>query len=69
MLRKLQVAEQENRRLAGDATGGDIQLSLPPSLMEQLLSFQREGVRLIVGAGGRGLIADEMGCGKTIQGI
>ena len=34
-----------------------------------LKPFQLEGIRFAVSRGGRALIADEMGCGKTIQAI
>ncbi|CAI5510126.1 unnamed protein product [Closterium sp. Naga37s-1] len=42
---------------------------LPIQLQRALLPFQREGVAFAVGRGGRCLIADEMGVGKTIQAI
>ena len=35
----------------------------------RLYAFQKEGVRSAVALGGRCLIGDEMGCGKTIQAI
>jgi len=40
-------------------------LRLPTRLARCLLPFQTEGVRFIVGKGGRAICADEMGCGKT----
>lgn len=43
--------------------------SLPPHLESALLPFQREGVRFGLERGGRCLIADEMGVGKTVQAI
>lgn len=39
------------------------------SLVNSLLSFQREGVNFSVSKNGRVLIADDMGLGKTIQAI
>ena len=54
---------------AGQPPAERVRLILPPKLDERLLPFQREGVSFVVAAGGRGLIADEMGCGKTVQGI
>ncbi|GAQ80637.1 SNF2 domain containing protein [Klebsormidium nitens] len=42
---------------------------LPAGLRKTLLPFQWEGVRYGLRRGGRCLIADEMGVGKTIQGI
>ncbi|PRW44334.1 DNA annealing helicase and endonuclease ZRANB3 [Chlorella sorokiniana] len=42
---------------------------LPPFLERALLPFQREGVRFGLARGGRCLIADEMGVGKTVQAI
>eukprot|EP00898_Chlorokybus_atmophyticus_P003073 jgi/Chlat1/3767/Chrsp259S03908 len=44
-------------------------LQLPLDLEAQLLPFQRDGVQFILKHGGRGLIGDEMGCGKTIQAV
>ena len=46
-----------------------VPLNLTPYLKEKLLPFQVEGVGFIVRNGGRGMIADEMGCGKTVQAI
>jgi hypothetical protein len=41
----------------------------PQYLREVLLPFQQEGVRFGLHHGGRVLIADEMGVGKTLQAI
>ncbi len=38
---------------------------LPPRLLAALAPFQKEGAAFVVGRGGRGLIADEMGAGLT----
>ncbi|KAH9318525.1 hypothetical protein KI387_020294, partial [Taxus chinensis] len=43
--------------------------SLPKNLKKGLLPFQMEGVKFGLRRGGRCLIADEMGVGKTIQAI
>jgi hypothetical protein len=43
--------------------------ALPRALEAALLPFQREGVRFGLARGGRCLIADEMGVGKTVQAI
>jgi SNF2 family DNA or RNA helicase len=40
---------------------------IPERLEQQLMAFQREGVRFVLRRGGRALIADEMGLGKTVQ--
>lgn len=40
---------------------------MPPWLESALLPFQREGVRFGLERGGRQLLADEMGVGKTVQ--
>ena len=40
-----------------------------PSLLEQLMPFQREGLQYGVSRGGRLLIADDMGLGKTVQAL
>jgi len=52
-----------------NSTEKEIKLNLPPYMSKQLLPFQYEGVRFLVRHGGRGMIADEMGCGKTVQAI
>ena len=41
--------------------------SLPPETFDALFQFQREGVAFIVRHGGRVLLADEPGLGKTVQ--
>jgi len=42
---------------------------IPTDLEEQLMEFQREGVKFALKHGGRVLIGDEMGLGKTVQAI
>lgn len=42
---------------------------IPSNLEEQLMPFQREGVRFGLTRGGRCLIGDEMGLGKTVQAL
>ena len=42
-------------------------LNLPPRLSKTLLPFQKDGVKFGLQRGGRCLLADEMGVGKTIQ--
>lgn len=42
---------------------------LPSEINERLYQFQREGVRFALEHHGRVLIGDEMGVGKTIQGV
>ena len=42
---------------------------MPAPLAKALLPFQREGVRFGIQRGGRLLLADEMGVGKTVQAI
>eukprot|EP00754_Rhynchopus_humris_P016026 Rhum_TRINITY_DN14489_c1_g2::Rhum_TRINITY_DN14489_c1_g2_i1::g.92261::m.92261/K14440/SMARCAL1, HARP; SWI/SNF-related matrix-associated actin-dependent regulator of chromatin subfamily A-like protein 1 len=43
--------------------------SIPKTLQQKLLPFQREGIEYAVSRGGRCLVGDEMGLGKTIQAI
>ncbi|KAL4587603.1 hypothetical protein LXL04_000475 [Taraxacum kok-saghyz] len=43
--------------------------SMPDCIKSKLLPFQQEGVRFILQHGGRVLLADEMGFGKTLQAI
>ena len=47
----------------------DVAQRLDKSLYDSLLPHQLQGVEFIVQRGGRGLIGDEMGCGKTITAI
>lgn len=42
---------------------------IPDPLRKALMKFQEEGVKFGLARGGRVLIADEMGIGKTVQGI
>ena len=44
-------------------------LVLSETIADYMLPFQREGVEFIIRRGSRGMIADEMGCGKTMQAI
>ncbi|MCO5601803.1 hypothetical protein L7F22_055928 [Adiantum nelumboides] len=52
-----------------DAVVDELMQQLPCKLKETLLPFQLEGVKYALRRGGRCLIADEMGVGKTIQAI
>ncbi|KAI5067216.1 hypothetical protein GOP47_0017744 [Adiantum capillus-veneris] len=52
-----------------DAAVDELIQQLPCRLKETLLPFQLEGVKFGLRRGGRCLIADEMGVGKTIQAI
>ena len=45
------------------------EVGMPVSLAAALMPFQREGVKFCLARGGRCLIADEMGVGKTLQAI
>lgn len=42
---------------------------LPQHLLSKMYNFQKEGVNFIISKGGRALIGDEMGVGKTLQAI
>eukprot|EP01033_Poteriospumella_lacustris_P023068 gene23068-17457_t len=46
-----------------------MELNVTPALRQMLLPFQVEGIKFVIARGGRALIGDEMGCGKTIQAI
>lgn len=50
-----------------DSEVDQLLLNLPQGLAKTLLPFQREGVKYGLQRGGRCLLADEMGVGKTIQ--
>ena len=50
-------------------TINDDQYNLQPKMLDTLLPFQVDGIRFVIHHGGRAMIADEMGCGKTIQAI
>jgi SNF2 family DNA or RNA helicase len=43
------------------------ELDLPPRISAALMPFQRDGVAFVVSHGGRCLIADDMGLGKSLQ--
>jgi SWI/SNF-related matrix-associated actin-dependent regulator 1 of chromatin subfamily A len=47
----------------------EVQKTVPGTLFDSLLPFQRDGVAFALEKGGCALIADEMGCGKTIQAL
>jgi hypothetical protein len=47
----------------------DIHLNIRPSLYETLKEFQIKGAKFVIKCNGRAYIADEMGCGKSIQAI
>ncbi|KAJ1420613.1 P-loop containing nucleoside triphosphate hydrolase protein, partial [Ochromonadaceae sp. CCMP2298] len=57
------------KRLSKLKVGPDPVVNIPAQLMATLLPFQLEGVKFIIRRGGRGMLGDEMGCGKTIQAI
>lgn len=42
---------------------------LMPKMASALLPFQLDGLRFVIRHGGRALIGDEMGCGKTVSAI
>jgi len=44
-----------------------VHIQLDKTLEQKLMPFQREGVRFALARGGRCLIGDQMGLGKTIQ--
>lgn len=45
----------------------DLVQRLPSSLLSVLLPFQKDGIKFCIQRSGCALIADEMGCGKTLQ--
>ena len=47
----------------------ETEVDIHHSLRAILKPFQFEGIKFVVSRGGRALIADEMGVGKTIQAI
>jgi hypothetical protein len=52
-----------------DTSRIDLSARLPAALLRTLKPFQQDGVRFCVARGGCALLADEMGCGKTVQAI
>lgn len=63
-----QAAERERRaRLDAIRAQSDTSWEVPTLL--PLFGFQNVGVEFVLAAGGRALVADEMGCGKTVQAI
>lgn len=47
----------------------DIVPNITTSLLTTLMPFQLDGLKFVIQRGGRALIGDEMGCGKTMQAI
>ena len=45
------------------------EVDLPESMMDTLLPFQLQAVEFVLRREGRAMIADEMGCGKTIEAL
>lgn len=59
-----------NWRVAMTEAQAEAQMDLlPPGIKARLLGFQREGVRFLVQRGGRAMLADEPGLGKTVQAL
>jgi len=56
----------EKKKLRIDKMKEDFQI---PGLRGKLFPFQKKGVSFIEAKDGRALIADEMGCGKTVQAL
>ena len=56
-------------QLQSGAGVSDVYTRINQNLLDILLPYQLEGIQFIVNRGGRGLIGDEMGCGKTVQAI
>ena len=50
-------------------TAADIAMRIHPTLRNFMTDFQLRGVEYVLRRGGRALIADEMGCGKTTTAI
>lgn len=50
-------------------SGDEIKLNICPGLLSKLKSFQVETVKFVLRHGGRAMLGDEMGCGKTAQAI
>lgn len=68
------IEEAERRGVEVQPVPPRVTLSLPlvevdADIDQRLYPFQQEGVRRAIALGGRALIGDEMGCGKTIEGI
>ena len=67
------LTDVEKEAVAGTGIGARISeedsLNIETSLLDLLLPFQLEGIKYVVRHGGKALIGDDMGCGKTIQAI
>jgi SWI/SNF-related matrix-associated actin-dependent regulator 1 of chromatin subfamily A len=63
------LEEEHRRRARLDAIRDTHDTTLEIPTLLPLFGFQRVGVEFVLAAGGRALIADEMGVGKTPQGI
>jgi len=66
---QLAIEEERSRRAALDNIRGRSDTDLHIPCLLALFPFQRVGVEFVLATGGRALIADEMGCGKTPQAI
>ena len=63
---EVQKVENEKKIAASKAIDADIEI---PSLKGELYPFQKAGVQFIENTGGRTLLADSMGIGKSFQSI
>lgn len=63
------VAGENFRNGLSNQSDGELVLNIENSLMDTLLPFQLEGIKFVIKHGGKALIGDEMGSGKTIQAI
>ena len=74
-LQRAQLKSIEVGKVAGIETGvgagitEEDSLNIETSLLDVLLPFQLEGIQFVVRHGGKALIGDDMGCGKTIQAV
>jgi len=63
---EIQKVENEKKIAASKAIDANIEI---PNLKGELYPFQKAGVQFIENTGGRTLVADAMGLGKTVQAI
>ncbi len=66
--RKLNIQHEKDNEMLGMSKAIDSNIEIP-KLKGELFPFQKAGVQFIEKTGGKTLIADEPGCGKTLQAI
>ena len=67
--KKLNIQNEKANEMVEMSKAVDADIEIPIKSNDKLFPFQKAGVQFIEKTGGRVLIADEPGCGKTLQAI